>query len=145
MGKNIKMRKARKVEAKANSTEASRAVLRLARVSPQKARLVADMIRGQEADEALKRLLYTRKKSAGIFYKLLRSAIANAQVKNPELNIDDLVVQTVFVDQGPSLRRFRPRARGMAYRIAKKTCHMTIVLAERADINPEADASEQGE
>ena len=71
MGKNIKMRKARKVEAKANSTEASRAVLRLARVSPQKARLVADMIRGQEADEALKRLLYTRKKSAGIFYKLL--------------------------------------------------------------------------
>lgn len=145
MGKNIKMRKERKLNAKANSTEASRAVLRLARVSPQKARLVADMIRGQEADEALKRLLYTRKKSAGIFYKLLRSAIANAQVKNPELNLEDLVVQTVFVDQGPSLRRFRPRARGMAYRIAKKTCHMTIVLTERANINPEAEASEQGE
>lgn len=145
MGKNIKMRKERKLKAKANSTEASRAVLRLARVSPQKARLVADMIRGQEADEALKRLLYTRKKSAGIFYKLLRSAIANAQVKNPELNLEDLVVQTVFVDQGPSLRRFRPRARGMAYRIAKKTCHMTIVLTERANINPEAEASEQGE
>ena len=145
MGKNIKMRKERKLNAKANSTEASRAVLRLARVSPQKARLVADMIRGEEADEALKRLLYTRKKSAGIFYKLLRSAIANAQVKNPELNLEDLVVQTVFVDQGPSLRRFRPRARGMAYRIAKKTCHMTIVLTERANINPEAEASEQGE
>ena len=145
MGKNIKMRKERKLQAKANSTEASRAVLRLARVSPQKARLVADMIRGQEADEALKRLLYTRKKSAGIFYKLLRSAIANAQVKNPNLNLEDLVVQTVFVDQGPSLRRFRPRARGMAYRIAKKTCHMTIVLTERANINPEAEASEQGE
>jgi len=145
MGKNIKMRKERKLQAKANSKEASRAVLRLARVSPQKARLVADMIRGQEADEALKRLLYTRKKSAAIFYKLLRSAIANAQVKNPELNLEDLVVQTVFVDQGPSLRRFRPRARGMAYRIAKKTCHMTIVLTERANINPEAEASEQGE
>ena len=129
MGKNIKMRKARKVEAKANSTEASRAVLRLARVSPQKARLVADMIRGQEADEALKRLLYTRKKSAGIFYKLLRSAIANAQVKNPDLNIEDLVVQTVFVDQGPSLRRFRPRARGMAYGILKRTAHITVELS----------------
>jgi large subunit ribosomal protein L22 len=145
MGKNIQVRKARKLEAKANSTEASRAVLRLARVSPQKARLVADMIRGLEADEALKRLLYTRKKSAGIFYKLLRSAVANAQVKNPEINVDDLVVKTVFVDQGPSLRRFRPRARGMAYRIAKKTCYMTIVLEERVDTNTEAAASEQGE
>jgi large subunit ribosomal protein L22 len=117
----------------------------LARVSPQKARLVADMIRGLEADEALKRLLYTRKKSAGIFYKLLRSAVANAQVKNPEINVEDLVVKTVFVDQGPSLRRFRPRARGMAYRIAKKTCHMTIVLEERVDTNTEVAASEQGE
>lgn len=145
MGKNIQVRKARKLEAKANSTEASRAVLRLARVSPQKARLVADMIRGLEADEALKRLLYTRKKSAGILYKLLRSAVANAQVKNPEINVDDLVVKTVFVDQGPSLRRFRPRARGMAYRIAKKTCHMTIVLEERVDTNTEVAASEQGE
>jgi len=145
MGKNIQVRKARKLEAKANSTEASRAVLRLARVSPQKARLVADMIRGLEADEALKRLFYTRKKLVGIFYKFLRSAVANAQVKNPEINVDDLVVKTVFVDQGPSLRRFRPRARGMAYRIAKKTCHMTVVLEERVDTNTEVAASEQGE
>lgn len=145
MGKNIKLRKARKLEARANSTEASRAIVRMARVSAQKARLVADIIRGLEVDEALKRLLYTQKKSAGIFYKLLRSAVANAQVKNPELNIDDLIVKTVFVDQGPSLRRFRPRARGMAYRIAKKTCHMTIVLEERVGSNIEATASEQGE
>ena len=143
MGKNIRTRKENKLEAKANSTDASSAVLRLARVSPQKARLVADMIRGVDADEALKRLLYTRKKSAEIFYKLLRSAIANAQQKNADLQIDQLFVKTVFVDQGPSLRRFRPRARGSAYRIAKKTCHMTIVLAERSVTT--ADSADQGE
>lgn len=140
MGKNIKERKARKVAAKANSTEA-KAVLRLARVSPQKARLVADMIRGLTVDEALTRLTYTRKKSAGMFNKLVRSALANAQQKDDTVQSDTLFIKTVFVDQGPSLRRFRPRARGMAYRIAKKTCHMTVVLEHVTEDN----LSESGE
>ena len=142
MGKNIKVRKARKVAAKANSTE-SKAVLRLARVSPQKARLVADMIRGLTVDEALTRLSFTRKKSAGMFNKLVRSALANAKQKDQTVEADTLFIKTVFVDQGPSLRRFRPRARGMAYRIHKKTCHMTVIL-ERVEDQFE-NVSEPGE
>ena len=139
MGKNIKDRKQKKLDAKANSTEASRAVLRMARVSAQKARLVADMIRGNNVDDALVKLKYTRKKSAGLFEKLLKSALANASQKDAFQNIEigdlagSLLVKTVFVDQGPSLRRVRPRARGMAYRIHKKTSHLTIIL-EQVDI-----------
>jgi len=130
MGKNVKNRKERKNSAKLNSTDASRAMLRLARVSPQKARLVADMIRGEDVDSALIKLRYTRKKSARLFEKLVDSAVANAQQKNASLDIDSLRIKTVFVDQGPTLRRFRPRARGMAYRIHKKTSHITVVLEE---------------
>lgn len=128
MGKNIKLRKQRKLEAKQNSTDASKAVLRLARVSPQKARLVADMIRGEDVDSALIKLKYTRKKSARLLEKLVDSAVANAQQKNSSWDVDTLRVKTVFVDQGPTLRRFRPRARGMAYRIHKKTSHITVIL-----------------
>jgi large subunit ribosomal protein L22 len=130
MGKNVKNRKERKNSEKLNSTDASRAMLRLARVSPQKARLVADMIRGEDVDSALIKLRYTRKKSARLFEKLVDSAVANAQQKNASLDIDTLRIKTVFVDQGPTLRRFRPRARGMAYRIHKKTSHITVVLEE---------------
>jgi len=110
----------------------SKAKLRLARVSPRKARLIADMIRGKQASEALEILRFTRKKSAGFFYKLVESAVANAEYKANQtdefLDIDELVVKTVLVDQGPKLRRFRPRARGMANRIYKKTSHLTVVL-----------------
>ena len=145
MGKNIKLRKQRKLESKANSTEASRAVLRLARVSPQKARLIADLIRGLTVDEALVRLTFTRKKSAGMFNKLVRSAFANAQQKDAGVEMDELFIKTVFVDQGPSLRRFRPRARGMAYRIHKKTCHMTVVLERIEENQTEVVTSQSGE
>jgi large subunit ribosomal protein L22 len=111
----------------------AKAVLRLARVSPRKARLVADLIRGCKAEEALIRLKYTRKKSATFFHKLLESAIANAEYKAEQsgesLDIDSLEVRTVYVDQGPTLRRFRPRARGMANRIHKKTSHITLIIA----------------
>ena len=130
MGKNVKNRKERKNSEKLNSTDASRAILRLARVSPQKARLVADMIRGEDVDSALIKLRYTRKKSARLFEKLVDSAVANAQQKDAALDVDSLRIKTVFVDQGPTLRRFRPRARGMAYRIHKKTSHITVVLEE---------------
>ena len=110
----------------------SKAVLRMARVSPQKARLIADLIRGKRASEAQEMLRFTRKKSAGLFLKLVESAVANAEYKaekdDEDIDIDDLYIKTVFVDQGPTMRRFRPRARGMANRIHKKTSHLTVVL-----------------
>ena len=112
----------------------SKAVLRLARVSPRKARLVADLVRGMDVGEALEVLTFTRKKSAGLIKGLVESAVANAEYKsnraNCELDVDRLVVQQIYVDQGPTLRRFRPRARGMATKILKKTSHITVVLAE---------------
>ncbi len=112
----------------------SKAVLRLARVSPRKARLVADLVRGMDVGEALEVLTFTRKKSAGLIKGLVESAVANAEYKsnraNAELDVDRLVVQQIYVDQGPTLRRFRPRARGMATKILKKTSHITVVLAE---------------
>ena len=112
----------------------SKAVLRLARVSPRKARLVADLVRGMDVGEALEVLTFTRKKSAGLIKGLVESAVANAEYKsnraNSELDVDRLVVQQIFVDQGPTLRRFRPRARGMATKVLKKTSHITVVLAE---------------
>ena len=113
----------------------SKAVLRFARVSPQKARLVADLVRGRDASEALEVLTFTRKKSAPIIRKLVESAIANAEVKArrdaSDLDIDNLFVKTIFVDEGPVLRRFRPRAQGRATRILKKTAHITVELATR--------------
>lgn len=112
----------------------SKAVLRLARVSPQKARLVADLVRGKDVSEALEILTFSQKKSAEMVRKLIESAIANAEHnaarQNTPIDIDDLVVKRIFVDQGPTLRRFRPRARGMATKILKKTAHITVVLDE---------------
>ena len=113
----------------------SKASLRFARVSPQKARLVADLVRGRDVDEALEILAFTRKKSAPMIKKLVESAVANAEQKarreSVELDIDELFVKTICVDEGPSLRRFRPRAQGRATRILKKTAHITLELATR--------------
>jgi len=113
----------------------SRAVLKFARVSPQKARLVADLVRGQYAAEAVETLNFLNKKSAPMIRKLVESAIANAEQKADrdavDLDIDELYVKTIHVDQGPTLRRFRPRAQGRATRIIKKTSHITVELATR--------------
>ncbi len=113
----------------------SRAVLKHARVSPQKARLVADLVRGRDAAEAVEILAFLNKKSAPMIRKLVESAISNAEVAaerdNEQLDIDDLFVKTIFVDGGPTLRRFRPRAQGRATRIIKKTSHITVELATR--------------
>jgi large subunit ribosomal protein L22 len=112
----------------------SKAILRLARVSPQKARLVADLVRGKDVGHALELLTFTQKKSALLIKKLVESAVANAEYKasreGGSIDVDNLVVQEIFVDQGPTLRRFRPRARGMATKILKKTAHITVVLGE---------------
>ncbi len=112
----------------------AQAKLRLARVSARKARLVADLIRGRDVGEALEILQFTRKKTAPLLKKLVESAVANAEYKakndGGKVDIDSLVVTQVFVDEGPTLRRFRPRARGMATKILKRTSHITVVVGE---------------
>jgi len=115
-----------------NNTNVSRAKLRYIRVSPQKARLVADIVRGKDVDEALRVLKFTRKKSAPIIGKLVSSALANATVTDPSVDVDQLFVKTICVDGGPTLRRFLPRAHGRATRIIKRTSHITVELGSRA-------------
>jgi large subunit ribosomal protein L22 len=115
----------------------SSAKLRYARVSAQKARLVADLVRGKDVSEAIETLSFVQKKSAPIILKLVESAVANAEQAanrdNVDVDIDDLYVSTIHVDQGPSLRRFRPRAQGRATKILKKTSHITVQLDIRSD------------
>ena len=107
----------------------ARAVARYRRISPQKARLVADVIRSKPADEALEMLSVMPKKGARIIRKVLESALANAD-DNPSIDVDSLYVKTIMVDQGPQLKRWRPRAMGRAYGIRHKLSHITIVLDE---------------
>ncbi|MGH3482714.1 MAG: 50S ribosomal protein L22 [Nocardioidaceae bacterium] len=108
------------------------AVARFARVSPMKARRVVDLIRGLPVDEALALLRFAPQAASDIVYKLLESAIANAESAE-DLTADSLVVTKAKVDEGPTLRRFRPRAQGRAYRINKRTSHITLVVQPRDD------------
>lgn len=100
-----------------------------ARLSAQKARLVADQIRGKGVEEALEILEFSTKKAAHLMKKVLDSAIANAE-HNDCLDVDDLHVSTVFVDEGTTMKRIRPRAKGRADRILKRTCHITVKVAD---------------
>ena len=102
---------------------------KFARSSAQKARLVADQIRGLSVDKALNVLTYSPKKAAELVKKVLLSAIANAE-HNEGADIDTLKVKTVFVDVGPSMKRIKPRAKGRADRIVKRTSHITVVVAD---------------
>jgi large subunit ribosomal protein L22 len=108
----------------------AKAVAKYIRMSPQKVRLVVDLIRGKKVQEARNILLYTRKYSAGIISKVLKSAVANA-AQNPNIDENTLYVKEIFVDQGPSLKRWRARAQGRAAGIKKRTSHITVVLDER--------------
>jgi large subunit ribosomal protein L22 len=101
-----------------------------ARISPQKARLVADQIRGKSVDQALEILTFSNKKAAELIKKVLESAIANAE-HNEGADIDDLNVAKIFVDEGPIMKRIMPRAKGRADRILKRSCHITVVVADR--------------
>jgi large subunit ribosomal protein L22 len=107
----------------------ARAVAKYLRVSPQKARLVADAVRGMPAGEALHALNAMPKKGARLLKKVLESALANAD-QNPNIDVDILYVKKVVVDQGPQLKRFRPRAMGRAYGIHHRLAHITVVLDE---------------
>ncbi|HEY8531099.1 MAG TPA: 50S ribosomal protein L22 [Limnochorda sp.] len=108
----------------------ARAVARYQRISPQKARLAADLIRGRSVQEAEAILRFTPKKAAALMAAVLRSAVANAE-NNLNLDRRRLVVSQVYVNEGPTLKRIRPRARGMAYRIRKRTSHITVVVSEK--------------
>ncbi len=101
-----------------------------ARISAQKARLVADQIRGKGVGEALNLLAFSNKKAAEIMKKVLESAVANAE-HNEGADVDDLTVSTVFVNEGRSLKRIMPRAKGRADRIVKRSCHITVKVADK--------------
>ncbi|MCP8688575.1 MULTISPECIES: 50S ribosomal protein L22 [Marinobacterium] len=105
------------------------AKLKGASLSAQKARLVVDQIRGKAVGEALNILAFSPKKGAAIIKKVLESAIANAE-HNEGADIDDLRVSTAFVDEAPSMKRIKPRAKGRADRIIKRTCHITVKVAD---------------
>ncbi|MGN0921168.1 MAG: 50S ribosomal protein L22 [Cellvibrio sp.] len=106
------------------------AKLKGARLSAQKARLVADQIRGKGVEDALDILTFSNKKGAEIIKKVLESAIANAE-HNEGADVDELKVKTIFVDEGVSLKRIQPRAKGRADRITKRTCHITVKVADK--------------
>ncbi|WP_086481864.1 50S ribosomal protein L22 [Oceanospirillum sanctuarii] len=106
------------------------AKLRGARLSAQKARLVADQVRGMPVADALNLLTFSPKKAAALVKKVLESAIANAE-HNEGADIDELRVSTIFVDEGMTMKRIRPRAKGRADRILKRTCHITVKVADK--------------
>src|SRR5690349_21480774 len=105
----------------------ARAVARYVRVSPMKARRMVDLVRGLPAKEALTVLQFAPQAASEPVYKVLASAVANAE-NNERLDPDSLLVSEIFVDEGPTLKRFRPRAQGRAYRIRKRTCHITVAV-----------------
>ena len=110
----------------------SRATSRFIRMSPQKARLVVDLIRGKNVNEALMTLKFTNKpKSTREIEKVVKSAVANATQKNENLDVDNLFVETCFINEGPRLKRIRPAPMGRAYRYQRRTSHITIELGER--------------
>jgi large subunit ribosomal protein L22 len=106
-----------------------RATLKYARISPQKCRLVADQVRGLPVERALETLTFSNKKAAGMVRKVLESAIANAE-HNEGADIDELKVSRIFVDEGPTLKRWRARAKGRANRILKRTSHITVMVGD---------------
>ena len=106
------------------------AILKGAKISAQKVRLVADQVRGKPVEEALDILQFSGRKGADIMKKVLESAIANAE-HNAGVDVDELSVTTVFVDEGVTMKRIKPRAKGRADRILKRSCHITVKVAEK--------------
>jgi large subunit ribosomal protein L22 len=107
-----------------------KAQARFLRLSPRKARLAVDAVRGKRVEEALNQLRYLPQRSAKVLTKVVRSAVSNAE-QNPGIDVDTLYVKKAFVDGGPSLKRWTPRAMGRATKILKRTCHITVVLDEK--------------
>jgi large subunit ribosomal protein L22 len=110
----------------------AKAVARTVRISARKVRLVADLIRGKQVGEAVAILRLTPKAASPVVEKVLKSAVANAE-HNYEMDINNLVVSEVYANEGPTLKRFRPRAMGRASAINKRTSHITIVVSEKKE------------
>ncbi len=110
----------------------AKAVVRYVRIAPRKASLVLDLIRGKNVGEAVAILKLTPRAASPIIEKVLNSAIANAE-HNYQLNVENLVVSEAYANQGPTLKRFRPRAMGRASKINKRTSHITVVLTEKKE------------
>jgi len=108
----------------------AKAIARHIRIAPRKVRIVIDLIRGKDVGEAFSILKYTPKIASEVLTKLLKSAVANAE-HNCDLNVDKLFVSAAYVDQGPTLKRIHPRSRGQAFKILKRTSHVTLVVEER--------------
>ena len=108
-----------------------KAVAKYMRISPQKVRMLADAVKGKQVEAALDTLKFMPQKAAAVVEKIMRSAVANAD-QRPDIDVDALVVRNVFADPGPMLKRIRPRARGRASRILKRTSHITVILAEKS-------------
>ena len=120
----------------------AKAVARTIRIAPRKVRLVLDLIRGKEVAEAIAILKLTNKASSPVVEKLLMSALANAE-HNYDMNIDSLVVKEAYANEGPTLKRFRPRAQGRASAINKRTSHITIVVADKEVKTSNTEAQEE--
>ena len=110
----------------------AKAVSRYIRIAPNKMRQVVNMIRGKQVDEAISILKFTPKKASGLVEKVLNSAIANAE-HNYDMDRDNLYISEAFVDQGPTMKRFKARAMGRADMIKKRTSHVTVVVSEREE------------
>ena len=110
----------------------AKAIAKTVRIAPRKVRLVVDLIRGKQVGEAVAILQLTPKAASPVVEKVLKSAIANAE-HNYDLDVNNLVVSEIFVDEGPTLKRFRPRAQGRASQINKRTSHITIILSEKKE------------
>lgn len=108
-----------------------RAVARYMRISPSKVRKLSGAVKGKPVEMGIETLKFMPQKAAGMLEKLVRSAVANAD-QNPEIDVDTLVIRNVIVDGGPTLKRFRARARGRGTRILKRTSHITVILGDEA-------------
>lgn len=106
-----------------------KAVLKYVRISPQKVRKLIGVVKGQPVETGLNTLKFMPQKAAGIVEKVVRSALANAD-QNPDIDVDSLVIRNILADQGPTLKRFKARARGRGTRILKRSSHITVILAE---------------
>lgn len=109
----------------------AKAIAKHIRIAPRKIRIVVDLIRGKNVGEAFAILKFTPKIGADVVEKVLRSAVANAE-HNFDMNVDELYVSDVFVDQGPTMKRIHPRSRGQAFKILKRSSHVTLVVKEKA-------------
>ncbi len=121
----------------------ARAQARHVRVTPMKARRVIDLVRGMPADQALAVLRFSPQSASEPVYKVVASAVANArhaaEQESRRLDVEELVVREAYVDEGPTLKRFRPRAQGRAFRVRKRTSHITVVVAQRPEAAPKTN------